>query len=355
MLLSQQRITARVSDLFPRPLDRRTIHKYIPQPYKYWVGSAREGIRQVLSQLRVEKNVKKVGVPAYTCQVVLEAVYRAGCQPMFYDSGVVAETSEIQKIITKVDVLIVTHNFGFLPDIASISTLCKKHKVILIEDCAQALGATYQHQLVGSFGDYAVYSFGISKNVGFCGGIISSKHPLRLSGLKKYPLGTLWKTVASVLVSPFFFHKYFYPFFYPRLSRHLGRQPPFPPGPYSCPPLAKRVVLHQLKRYDKIQSIRRRNGEYCLRGLRGVVPFVEPKNGAPAWLYFVLLSIKASALQKRLLHHGVDIGLMRTFRCLDKNKPKAAAAEKNVLAFALYRSPQEIAIMVKAIRQIAHE
>ena len=93
MLISQQRITPKISDLLAifGSVDESIIRKWIPKKYIYWVGSGREALRQILLNL----DVKKIGVPAYTCHVVSESVKRAGKTPIFYDSGVIAETEDI--------------------------------------------------------------------------------------------------------------------------------------------------------------------------------------------------------------------------------------------------------------------
>ena len=82
MLLSQQRITPRISDFFKKGR-YISIKQYVSKPYIYWVGSGREALRQILSHCRVKnsKTKLKVGIPAYTCQVVQDAIERAGCIP----------------------------------------------------------------------------------------------------------------------------------------------------------------------------------------------------------------------------------------------------------------------------------
>jgi len=51
------------------------------------------------------------------------------------------------------------HTLGNPYNLEVVTTLCKKHKLWLIEDCCDALGATYNGQLVGSFGDIGTLSF----------------------------------------------------------------------------------------------------------------------------------------------------------------------------------------------------
>ena len=381
MLISQQRITPRVSDVLSTCLpqskleNENLLRKYIPKRHQYWAGSGREALRQILSNL----NKQKVGLPAYTCHVVLDTIKRAGKTPVFYDSGVIAEVDEIKKIIKDVDVLIVCYNFGFLPEIDKIAKLCRKNNVILIEDCAQALGATYKtsqgQQLAGSFGDYAFYSFGISKNIGFCGGLIVSNNPLKITTTQKYPLTQLFKAIVEASISPLFFNKFFYPFTKRLLFSELHKnQPVFD---YSCPLMAQKIILHQLRRYNGILQQRKINAEYCIKEIENMsngANIVYPLNASsPAWLYFVLLTDDREKVKSELLKKNVEVGEMTTFRCLgplDNNSknnstnnstnhptnhsdyPLAKQTEQQVLTFALYRETKEIKQIIKKIGEI---
>lgn len=69
-----------------------------------------------------------------------------------------------------VDAIVVTHLFGrVVPDILKIAELCKKSGVPLLEDCAQAHGASLSGKLAGTFGDIASFSFYPTKNLGALG------------------------------------------------------------------------------------------------------------------------------------------------------------------------------------------
>ncbi len=346
MLISQQKLTPRLRDFVG--FRRKVLHKYILKKYLYWTGSGREALRQIL----LNAEGKRVGVPAYTCHVVLEAVRGADCEPVFYDSGVIAEIKDIKEIIRKVDVLIVSYNFGFLPEVDKIVKLCKKNKVILIEDCAQALGAAYKGKLAGSFGDYSFYSFGISKNIGFCGGMIASSKKLRFK-LKKFPFFKLVKVFVEALVSNLFFNKRVYPLTRKFLGKELIKKQET--LDYGLSGFARKVVLNQFKRYDKILKIRRRNGFLCYKKLKGVVDLVEPISGSnPSWLYFTILGKNKGSLFNKLLKEKVELGEMKTFRCLDGKSKKALEAERNVLTFALYRKFGEVKFIADKIKKAAH-
>ena len=69
------------------------------------------------------------------------------------------------------------HLFGQCADLDAISALCKKHNLLLIEDCAQCIGADYQGKRAGSWGDFGGFSFYPTKNLGAAGdaGLITAK------------------------------------------------------------------------------------------------------------------------------------------------------------------------------------
>ncbi|ADR20900.1 glutamine--scyllo-inositol aminotransferase [Marivirga tractuosa] len=79
--------------------------------------------------------------------------------------------SDLERRITvKTKALILPHLFGLLhPEIDKISSICKQNNIVLIEDCAQAHGASLNGKLAGTFGDVAVFSFYPTKNLAALG------------------------------------------------------------------------------------------------------------------------------------------------------------------------------------------
>jgi dTDP-4-amino-4,6-dideoxygalactose transaminase len=65
--------------------------------------------------------------------------------------------------------VVVTHLYGLMADIASLSRIAAENGVLLIEDCAQAIGATINGHEAGSWGDAATFSFYPTKNLGCLG------------------------------------------------------------------------------------------------------------------------------------------------------------------------------------------
>ncbi len=86
-----------------------------------------------------------------------------------------------EKITEKTKAIIPVHLFGHPADMTPIADLARKYNLRLIEDCAQAFGATYHNKKIGSIGDCGCFSFFPSKNLagyGDGGMIITSNDEL---------------------------------------------------------------------------------------------------------------------------------------------------------------------------------
>ena len=105
-----------------------------------------------------------------------------GAKPVFVDID--ADTwcispEAIAKAITpKTKGIVVVHIFGQPARMDEIMAIARQHDLFVVEDCAQAVGAEYKGQAVGSIGDCGTFSFYPTKNLGACGegGAFVSKH-----------------------------------------------------------------------------------------------------------------------------------------------------------------------------------
>jgi len=141
------------------------------------VGRASSGIFLILKSLFVGGEVI---IPANICYAAVYPVVFAGNIPLFCDVDAVDGNVRMKDIKAKVSsqtkAIIVPHMYGNpIIEIDEIQTFCMQHGIILIEDCASAMGAKLSGRPVGTFGDYVVYSTGYAKtlDLGF-GGIIAS-------------------------------------------------------------------------------------------------------------------------------------------------------------------------------------
>jgi len=115
----------------------------------------------------------EVITPAYTYIATSLGISMAGANPVFVDvdkKTYTIDISKLEKVITgKTKAILPVHLYGHPADMDSIMRIAKKHKLKVIEDCAQAHGALYKNKKVGSFGDVACFSFYPTKNLGAFG------------------------------------------------------------------------------------------------------------------------------------------------------------------------------------------
>lgn len=111
----------------------------------------------------------EVIVPDFTFVATATSVRMAGATPVFADidekSYNIHPESVIEHITPKTRAVIGVHLYGQPFDVGAISEICEDHGLLLIEDCAQAHGATYEDRMVGSFGTAGCFSFYPTKNM----------------------------------------------------------------------------------------------------------------------------------------------------------------------------------------------
>src|SRR5688572_13519038 len=115
----------------------------------------------------------EVIIPANTFIATAWGVSYVGATPVFVDCDAdhwEIDPSKIEKAITpKTKAIIGVHLYGMPFDIDAVSAIAKKHKLLLVEDAAQAQGAKYKGRRTGVFGEMACFSFYPGKNLGACG------------------------------------------------------------------------------------------------------------------------------------------------------------------------------------------
>jgi 8-amino-3,8-dideoxy-alpha-D-manno-octulosonate transaminase len=110
----------------------------------------------------------EVIVPPFTFIAPVEAVLQAGAIPVFaeIDETLCLYPASIESVITpKTKAVLLVHMCGSMAQVDKIVDVCRKHNLILIEDTAQALGASFNNKPLGTFGKIAIYSFDFFKIV----------------------------------------------------------------------------------------------------------------------------------------------------------------------------------------------
>ena len=115
----------------------------------------------------------EVIVPSNTFIATALAVTYAGAIPVFVEPDINTyniDPTLIEAAITQnTKAIMPVHLYGQAADMDAIMAIAQKHGLYVVEDCAQAHGATYKNQRVGSFGDAAGFSFYPGKNLGALG------------------------------------------------------------------------------------------------------------------------------------------------------------------------------------------
>jgi len=140
--------------------------KYLGVKYAVSFNSGRTGLLATLTALELEPG-SEVLLQAFTCNAAVNPILWSGLKPVYVDcdeNDFNIDIEELKRKITpKSKVVIVQHTFGLPANMDGILALVKRYDLILIEDCAHALGAEYKGQKVGTFGKVAFFSFSRDK------------------------------------------------------------------------------------------------------------------------------------------------------------------------------------------------
>ena len=140
--------------------------------YCVGVGNGLDALFLALKALGVGAG-DEVIVPSNTYIATALAVTYVGATPVFVEPDIRTfniDPSRIEEAITdKTKAIMPVHLYGQPCDMDSIMEIAKKYGLFVVEDCAQAHGATYKGKVIGSFGDAAGFSFYPGKNLGALG------------------------------------------------------------------------------------------------------------------------------------------------------------------------------------------
>jgi perosamine synthetase len=179
----------------------------------------------------------EVIIPTFCCTAVLPPILAVGAAPMLADVGaelnITPETVEAA-LTKKTKAVIVPHLFGNPADIGAIVDLARGRNIRVIDDAAQALGATIDGQPVGSFGDAGILSFGSEKVCsGLGGGVFLSRNADNFNvGMKPDLRAARFSLSLRTLLSTLFCRRW-RRWTLPLLSRVMSSTgPDAPPAPY---------------------------------------------------------------------------------------------------------------------------
>lgn len=150
----------------------RAFAEYCGADYCVGNGNGLDALVMALKALGVGAG-DEVIVPSNTYIATALAVTYVGATPIFVEPDIRTfniDPANIEaKITAKTKVIMPVHLYGQPCDMDPIMKLAEKYSLYVVEDCAQAHGATYKGQKIGTFGHAAGFSFYPGKNLGALG------------------------------------------------------------------------------------------------------------------------------------------------------------------------------------------
>lgn len=182
---------------------------YFDVPFAFALNSGREALFAILQALNFKKN-DEIILQSFTCMVVVNAIIWNGLKPIFTDidkNDFNIDINDLEKKITKkTKAVIVQHTFGIPAKMDEIKAICKRHKLVLIEDCAHTIGGKYKGKYLGTIGDIGFFSLGRSKAIScVSGGMIvtkDKKYGEKIKSALKYALYPKKSVIARNLFHP---------------------------------------------------------------------------------------------------------------------------------------------------------
>lgn len=184
----------------------RALAEFVGTRFAVAMPQDRVGVHLVIKALTRDR--KKVILSPYTIYDVVNMVIAAGAQPVFAD--IRSETCNLdqQSVRELVDeetgAILATHMHGLVSDMDEILEIGKSMDIPVIEDAAQAFGASYQKTRAGAIGHAGIFSFGIAKNLNtFFGGAVVTDDEALYRDLKRdienFPQESLSKLIKRAL------------------------------------------------------------------------------------------------------------------------------------------------------------
>lgn len=227
----------------------------------------------------------EVIVPSNTYIATALAVTYVGATPVFVEPDIRTfniDASRIEDAVTdKTKAIMPVHLYGQACDMDPIMSIAKKHKLYVVEDCAQAHGATYKGKKIGSFGDAAGFSFYPGKNLGALGDAGAAITNSKALADKIRALGNYGSD-------------YKYHHIYQGNNSRLDE-------------MQAAFLAAKLPILDKINEERRRIADRYLSGITNsevVLPFVID-DAIPVWHIFGIRCNKRDELEKHLNDNGI--------------------------------------------------
>jgi dTDP-4-amino-4,6-dideoxygalactose transaminase len=317
------------------------IASYVGTTYAKGVSNCTNALLISLRVLGVGQDDEVITTP-FTFIATAEVIAILGAKPVFCDIDPKTYNMDPAKIVPVISdrtkVILPVHLYGQVADMDEIMEIARKHDLKVVEDMAQAIGATYHGKQAGVFGDTACISFFPTKNLnalGDAGMILTSDpeidkktHAYRVHGASK---------------------KYYHDF--------LGYND-------RLDAVQAAVLTVKLKYLDEWNARRRAIAKQYDEGLHDVVemPYIKPDN-VSIYHQYTIRTDKRDALRQYLtdngigtaIHYPMPLHMQEAFTYLGHKPgdfPEAERAAREVLSLPIHQvlTEDEIKYVISTIR-----
>ena len=162
--------------------------QYHGMPHAVAVSSGTAGLHLALLTLNIGPG-DEVILPSFTFIAVANAVLQVGATPVLVDIDPLTlnlDPAQVENAIgPRTRAIIAVHTFGVPAAIDALCAIAQRHRLALIEDACEAIGATFNGRKVGTFGDLAVFAFYPNKQITTGeGGMILARDPAHAARLR---------------------------------------------------------------------------------------------------------------------------------------------------------------------------
>jgi dTDP-4-amino-4,6-dideoxygalactose transaminase len=330
----------------------RVIAEYAGMPHSAAVSSGTAGLHLAIRALGIGEG-DEVIVPSFAFVAVANAVRFERAVPVFADIDPVTlnlDPAAVEQVITsRTRAIIVVHTFGCPAEMDAILEIAARHRLRVIEDACEAIGAEYRGRKTGGLGDIGVFAFYPNKQITTAeGAIIVIRDPelhRRIRMLRNQGRDTDrdWLDVATVG----------YNYRLSELSAALG--------------------VEQMKRIGEILGRRQRVAENYCSELKGVSGIETPRLAYPdrcvSWFVFVVRLREGFTREDRdnifrnMLARGIECGryfapihlqpAYSDFRCADAKLPVTNRVAERCLALPFFNriTAEDIAVVCASLAE----
>lgn len=270
--------------------------KYVGCDYSLTFNSGTSAQHASLLALGIKHN-QRVIVPSFTFISTVNSVLMVNAKPHFCDieqESYGLDPESLKKSISiDTKAIMPIHYAGSSCKIEEICEIAKKKKIPVIEDAAESLGCGIKKKKVGSFGDIAIFSFAGNKvmTTGEGGAIVTNSKKL-------YEKLKLIRSHGRQEIENYF---------------QSNKKPDYVTLGYNwrMSSISASLALSQIKKLDKIITMRRKNANFLSSKLSGYEEIIVPKDKEYKHVYQLYsITLKNKKLRDSLMNHLTSKGIM---------------------------------------------